>query len=101
MACIVLATGDALYRIAVRAEDEFQLIYCERLFCEVSQSATRDSASDNFTVIKEGEVDAVNLREMRETASASQWHGKRPCENYSYVKYDWRERRSSKNRSLS
>jgi hypothetical protein len=52
LAGIVLATGDALYRIAVSAEDEFQLIYCERLFCEVSQSATRDSASDNFTVIE-------------------------------------------------
>ena len=47
-----LKTGDVLYRIAVRAEDKFQLIYCERLFCEVSQSATRDSASDNFTLIE-------------------------------------------------
>jgi hypothetical protein len=52
LAGVVLATGDVLYRIAVRAEDKFQLIYCERLFCEVSQSATRDSASDNFTLIE-------------------------------------------------
>ena len=88
LACVVLAAGDTFYRIAVCAEDGFQLVYCERLLCEVSKSATRDSASDDFTAIKEGEVDAVNLSEMGETASAGQWHGKRPCEKCPCVKYD-------------
>ena len=86
---------------SVSKGEHWYLIYRERLFCEVSQSATRDSASNDFTVIKEDEVDAVNLREMGETASPSQWHGKVPCAYASSVKYGRRERRSSKIRSLS
>jgi hypothetical protein len=49
---IVLAACDVLYRLAVRAEDEFLLVYCERLFGEMSKSTTSDGASNNSIAIE-------------------------------------------------